>query len=514
MGANVMPFAPQGLVQDVAPYAAPLATYTQMRNMRTTGDGVTRARGVQQFAGALLGPPRWGMAAIRQAEVWMVYAGPSGVFVTNGVSHYPITPAAGFTSFALGAGTGGLLNDWACFNFQNSVPWYWDRNIVADSCKPLPGWLGAGVRARVLAAFGSHLFAGSISDTAQRFERLAWSDAAATGLVPASWIPTATNQAGELDLSTGAGPINAMRGLGQQLMVYRLTGCFSVQYVGRPYIYTARPVSASAGAASTNAVAEAKGSHVILSQGDIVLADGTNIRSIGEGRVKSTIFSQLSEAGLRLSHCYATPGQGEVVFCLALGSDTECNTAYVWNYERDVWSLRDLPAVVHSFNTYIPSETSPNTWDTDAGTWDADFRVWDASASGGFVPRPLGLSERRGEAYLLEVGDSDADGVTVRGSVERLGIPIGDGASVKWIDRVYPRISGQPGDVLQITLGGQIGAGDSVLWSPAVAYVIGETDSIAARVVGRFLSIRVEGSNAAPWSVSGFEIEFDVRGRT
>lgn len=512
-GWKVADFAPRGLVQDVPPFAAGPGVWTAMRNMRTVGGGVERSRGQVAFAEPLAIVPKWAMSALRQSEVWMLYAGAAGVWVTNGISHYDVTPLTNWTDFQAGTMTQGVLNDIPIFNAPNRAPWYWDGGLVPGSIKPLPGFL-AGAVARTIGTFGQHVFAGSISDANIRYARLAWSDVAGPGSVPATWVPTATNQAGELDLAIGAGNVQVIRGLGSQCMVYRTTGCYSVQFSGRPYIYTARPISANVGAASQNSVAEVRGAHVILSPGDLVIADGTSVRSIGDDRVKSTIFSQISEAGLRLSHCYSVPGSSEVVFMLALGNDTACNVAYVWNFQHDEWTQRDAPSIVHSYATHVPAVISPTSWENDAGEWETDFKAWDAGAQGGFAPRALGVSEANDRIYLLDYGDVDLNGTPVKASVERTSLPLGSPDSVKLATRIYPRVSGTPGTQITVQVGAQIGPADSVKWGQPQPFTIGQTQQVDCLAVGRYLSVRFDGESQNPWTVAGFSVQFTDRARS
>lgn len=510
-------FSPQGLVLDLPPFAADPSAYTAMKNMRVAGVGVERALGQQAFAGVLQVFPKFAMAVPVGNAIYLLYMGGGGVWATDGTTHFDVTPTTGWIDFTTGTMTGQLLNGIAIFSQPGAAPWYWDGALVANSVKPLPGWLTGSVTANVIAAFGQHAFAGSVAGAAATDGgRLCWSDAAALGTVPASWVPTATNQAGELLLGTGAGRITAMKGLNASLMVYRRTGCFAVQYVGRPYIYTSRKLSADVGAASMNAVVEMRGQHVILAPGDIVLTDGVSVRSIGDERIKSSLFAQVSESGLRISHAYGVPGNSEVVFCMAVGTDTAANVAYVWNYERDKWSVRDLPDVAHSFYSYVPvvqPGAGGGDWAGDAQNWDADFSAWDSGASGGFAPRAVGVSVVNKQAWLLEYGDVAEGGGNIDASVERMSLAIGDGDQVCLVTRVMPRIAGSAGSIVNVSVGGQLAAGDPVAWSSPRQYTIGVSRAVDCLVVGRYVSVKFEAAVNASWSVAGFDVEWRMRGK-
>jgi hypothetical protein len=507
---------PVGVVQDVPAFAAPVDVYTNLQNMRVNGAGMTRAAGEQELyqdiGSGVLFPPKWVIGVIRQGAVWILYAGDAGVGVTDGTAHYNVTPTTGWQPMQPGEMMGGLFNGIVVFNNPVSAPWYWDGGLVVGSVKPLPGF-PTGAVAKALAPFNSHIFAGSISQAGNTNDgRLLWSDVAVPGNVPASWTPTATNQAGELFLSTGSGAIRAMVGLGSQLMVYRATGCWAVSYVGRPYIYTQRKVAAEVGCASTNSVAMVRGSHLVVTPGDIVLTDGTAVRSIGEDRVKRTLFGQVSERALQLIHCYLLPTLGEVAIAIPAGNDDACTLAYVWNYSQDRWSLRELPDVAHTASLYLPTQYAVDTWESDAGTWEEDWNAWDSSPQGGFVIRGLGASAVHNRLFGLDLGDRRYDGSPIVALAERLSVPIAGGKNVAMIARVFPRVTAPQGTKLKVQIGAQLDPSAPVVWEAEQPYTVGSGVGVNSNAIGRFISVRIFADSIEEWSIAGWGVEFRVRG--
>jgi hypothetical protein len=507
---------PSGVTFDLPAYVAPADVYTSARNMRVTGAGMARVGGtaeyLQDVGTGVLFAPKFVASVSVLGEIWTLYAGTAGVAVCNGLQHYNVTPA-GWGDFAAGTMTSAIYNGVLCFNSPGRAPWYWDGTTAAGAVKPLPGFL-VGTTARVLAAYSGFLVAGSlIAGVAEGDGRVAWSDAAVYGAVPSTWIPTVTNFAGELTLSTGSGRIMAMRPLASGLAVYRVVGSFMVQAVGRPYVLTARKTAANVGAASTNCVADALGMHAIVTTGDIVLSDGTNVRSIGDKRVKSHIFSQVSERGLEVAHVVTLPNKGEILFCFPQGQDDSCNVAYAWNYIDDKWGIRDLPNVTHSHATFVPELLPASTWDSDAGVWDDDFISWDSTPRGGFYERAVCASDAAGRLYVFDEGDLYADGQPVAGELERLSMPIGDSSAVKFVDRVWPRIVGTQGQTILIQIGGQIDASDSITWAQEQPYTIGSSDGVCCSVMGRFISIRLRAQTEEPWTVAGWQLRVRERGQ-
>lgn len=504
--SKVLEFNPAGVNIDSMPAALGPDVYTAAQNMRTTGSGMTRADGEIRFTPTVPGAPKWGIICQVGGAQILLAVGDAGCWKTDGGAWVNVTPA-GWIAFQGGSMTGGLLNGYPVFSAPGMEPWYFDGAIV----KKLPGWI-AGQQCMCLAPFNQHIFAASIIATNLDNEQLRWSDAATLGGVPIAWTPTLANQAGDLYLGLGSGPVQAMAPLMQNLMVYRTEGLYAVTYSGRPFIYTARKVSHEIGAASQNTVARFGNSHVVMTPGDFAITDGTAIRSIGDGRVKRSIFGQISEQGMRRCHAYTVQSRNEVVFALALGRDDVCNTAYVWDTVRDKWSLRDLPQITHTAAGIVPQLAPALTWENDAGLWEWDSLPWDSPPQGGYKPSPAGFSPTLAQVFTLDAGDARADGSTVQASVERSALMLGDEQTVKLVSGIYPRIQGSQGQAISVQVGSQMAGGDPVTWAAPQVWEIGSSRKVDCSVQGRFVSVRFASGGQAAWSVSGFGIEYQPRG--
>jgi hypothetical protein len=510
MARAVAAFAPTGVIFDESPAAVAPDSWTGGKNMRVQGAGSELTRGQVLVHPTPGYTHKFGMLTPVGEVAYQLYMGDQGVTISDGVTAIASFLPAGWTPFQAGNMTGAVLGGVAVFNRRGAPPWYWNQTPAAGSVLPVPGWL-AGESAACIGAFGQHLFAGSLYAVSSGEERLAWSDAAPSGEIPGSWIPTATNQAGELSLNVGLGPIRAMRALGNSLMVYRGTSMYAIDYVGRPYIYSARLVSDGAGAASSNTVITVKGTHVLLTLGDIVQSDGTTVRSLGEGRIKEWLFSQMSQAGINLVHAYSVPQQAEVVFNLPLGSDIECNTALVWNHERDKWTIRDIPPCQHGFTALTP-QGIPLTWANDTGTWDDETGYWNEGVPGGYSPRPVTVGEDVG-IWRNGEGGIDWLGRPVIGSVERVGLRLSQNDEVVRIQRLEPAFEGSPGKVVRIQVGATLTSNESITWEPAQPFTIGSSAYIHCNGRGRYFGIRIEGEGPDIFTVTGFQVEFERGGR-
>jgi len=498
--------APVGVCLDLPPFSAPPELYTSCRNMRVSGAGMERANGQAPFLDPPLIVPKFVQPVYNANGAAWLYAGADGVAVADGVQHVDVTPA-GWADFLGGRMTGVSFSGYAVFNDPAAPPWAWTGSFAPGSVIPLPGWL-AGKSAKCIAALGNFLFAGSVGSD----DVVAWSDVAAPGNLPATWTPTAANFAGSLSLPVGVGPVQCMRAMGQELMVYRTGGTWGMYYAGRPFVHQARRV-AEVGAASTNCVADVNGRHAILTAGDIVITDGISVRSIGDRRVKKSIFANVSEEGLTVCHAFKLETRSEVWFCLALGRDDACSIAYVWDYARDAWSLVDLPGTTHAASGYLPFDTVVDEWDTDAGTWDSDFKTWDATPQGGWQLRAVAAVPDENKMIVLDYGDTLFNEAPIEGFCERLSMPVGNPNYAKLVNRLFPRFNATPGTIISVQVGGQVNAADPVTWEPAYPFTVGADTAVDANVVGRFLSVRFASNSINAWSVAGFGIEYQTKGR-
>ena len=85
----------------------------------------------------------------------------------------------------------------------------------------------------------------------------------------------------------------------------------------------------------------------------------------------------------------------------------------------------------------------------------------------------------------------------------------------KCITELYPEISGQEGDVMQISVGAQDYFSDHIKWSPARDYRIGQQPYKKVDVfsVGRYFSFRFRTVGGAPWRLWGFKVSVADKGK-
>jgi hypothetical protein len=509
-------FLPSGMNSDITPYALPPEIYTMARNVRFVGNSAQRMGGaIDAFPnGTYVGAPEFLFQTVINGKPWTLYGGAFGVGVTDGTTHFNVTPA-GWLAPPEGSVTAGIFNNVICFASPAAAPWYWDGTTIAGAVKPLPGWFPA-TQCRVLRAFNSFLFAGDLTDTVRRQDRLAWSDAAPSSGIPSTWTPTTTNQAGNLDLSDVVGAIIDMRPLADFLMVYKGGGAYAVSHTGRPYIFSKRRITGAIGAASPNAIAELRGRHVVFGFGDVVITDGSTVQSIIDKKNRNALFGSFNASAAGVAFALHNQGKNEIWICLPSAGATRCNLAGVWNYNADTWSIRDLPQQISAGGIGIrvaasaipPSwnDLAPRTWQQWEGNWFGIF--YGETQVKVFAAAP-------GQGKILEFDSADTDlGTLIEGKLEKTTIPIGGTQLISHYTRLTLRLNGVPGATFRVRAGVQMNPSDPIEWGQETPIVLGSSNDLSLDMLmqGRYFSMSVRNYDAAPWAVSGFAVEYFQRG--
>jgi hypothetical protein len=522
MGREFIEVMPSGFISDIAPYAVPAESWTLTRNVRFQGSSAERFGGsrlIYTEAEAYIGAPEFAFTTVLNGLVWMLYGGAWGVGVTNGTNHYDVTPADWLPIAVAGTVTGGTINNIICFNHVACPPYYWDGAIVAGSVKPLPGW-PANTKANLLRPFRQHLFAGDIQSAGGRQQDLLlFSDAAPVGAVPPTWTASATNQAGSLVLADGLGAVVEMAPMHDYAICYKQTVAYAIRWVGRPYIYTFQRLAAAVGAISQNAVAVLRGSHAVISIGDIVLVDGATARSLVDQRTRKAIFQNFNVAAAAVACNVHNPARSEVWFGLPTSGSSAVNLAAVWNYNTDKWALRTLPELTALGLTVVRGASSGGgggeIWDTQTQAWQDTAGAWSGVQYGETQVKVIGCGPAHAGIIGFDLADLEL-GQPFEGWMERKTMPIGGTAKVKHIQAIFPRLTATQGSTMLVRIGVQMETSDPIQWDAETTFTVDPERAVKGIPVlrqGKFLSIQMRSSQADPWTMDGFGVEYQERGR-
>jgi len=152
-----------------------------------------------------------------------------------------------------------------------------------------------------------------------------------------NWTAAANNAVANGRLLDTPGPITAMATLNETVIIWKARGMYVGRYVGGSLIWAFDVLSPDVGCVGPNAWVHTDMGLVFVSERDIFLYDGSVIRSLADGRIRSYFLTQ---ANTRLTSILLTyePIQSLVyIFLDTNGSGSGCNRALVWNHACDKW---------------------------------------------------------------------------------------------------------------------------------------------------------------------------------
>lgn len=503
---------PEGLIRDLPPEEAGNA-WTGGQNVVFEDEAVVKAAGFDKVFGVPLGAPQFLLAVIAPLQRYWIYAHANGVGVTDGVTHWDITPPAWLNgNWSIEDWTGATLNGLPVLNNGSGAPHWWDWD-TSNAMQPLPDW-PAGVTCKIIRDFKYHLVALNIVDNSVEFpNKFLWSSAAEPGAVPDSWTPQPGNDAGDNILAATPGEITDAWPLRDTLMIYKQHSAFRLSFVGGNFVFDTRKKFAAVGALTANCVCEYKGSNLVLADGDVVVTDGHDYTSLVDRRIRNEIFKSIDPDNYQRAQVIHDKANNAVWVCWAETGSQYLNRAAVWDTVKDQWGLISLPGVAHIGAGLIGTEAESTIWDDDNEPWNQDLTVWNEQA---YNPTSDGLlAAREGANDLVAAGltTTGPDGEPISWQIEKASIDFGDSERVKTVGRVWPRVTGVAGDIVYVRVGAQMWRDDPIKWSNPYPFIIGFDDKVDVFATGRFVSVSMGSTNAGRVRVHGFDIEYEGKGK-
>lgn len=394
-----------------------------------------------------------------------------------------------------------LLNGIPVFTNGRDPLLYWD-GLGSSDALILPGW-DAATTAKFVVAFRFHLFALNIDGPSGTFDNLLmWSDAADPGALPASWTPGAGNEAGSAIIADTPGRAIMGLPLGAQLMVYKPTSVYALEYAGQPpdNIFTVRPVNRSLGTLGPHCVREIGTKHLVVGNDDVVLTDGLNVASIAENRIKLALANTIDETYAQNSFVVRDLNKREVWVCVPESGSQFATIAHIWDERRDTWTTQDLTAVRYGTTGYVVDTVPSKIWNSVPGTWDSHGEAWNAGTVGS-ITRVVNA-----QASQLFVEDTP-DTLSVTAQLAKYDLLLSDDdTAFTLIQRVYVRGTGLGFAAVTFRLGGRESPDDSITWSTSQPM----TDAgVPVELLTRYVSIEINVTSDQPWTID--RIVFDYR---
>jgi hypothetical protein len=514
---------PTSVVDDIPPAEVPPDFWTDIRNFYMRRGYAQRISGIDQFFANLTTPPLNIINVSEQTTNFWVVMGETAIqAIDQAGTVSDITPAV-YPGPTPGLVTQDIINGFPVQNFRVDPPTFWDKN-VGNICAPLTGWPVAAT-AGSIRAFSNFLFALNMTEGGNEFPtKLRWSNAAEPGTIPTEWTASPTNNAGDASLADTRGGIVDGAALRGQFMIYKQHATYNANFVGGSFVFAFRKFLSTSGLLARNCVTETEGRHVVMTDGDVIIHDGQNVRSLVDRKLRRFIFLQIDPTNFGNSFVFNYRAAKEVWICFPAQGNVFPNLAVIWDYAHDKLSVRDLPETwAHAQSGLVLATTAVLDWDSQIEEWDAASGSWNRAQFTGAFERVLAAVNTSSEDTndrLLFVDDTSTtrDDSPVVGQITRESLDLGTPESLKYVRRIWPRMDGSSGTVVKIRIGVQDEPTEGISWSPQQDFRLNVDDFLNFDQSGRYISVRIEddpapGASAnAVWAIHGFDIEYTFQG--
>ena len=512
MKADIPNLSDPGFVADQPDMALTNGAWTDSRNVKYRDGAAEKCQGYRQALGDLSVTAMWAAPVSDGTNFFWAYGSNTVMYATDGTTHANITG-----TITLGATddlnySGGAFHGYLLVNDGVSMPQSWLPSLSNDLVS-LTAWPTL-VTCKVLRSFKDFIFAFRITDSGSYNPRaMRWSDRAAPGALPGSWDYTdPTNQSGINELGQTQDAIVDGLPIRDSLMIYKENYSWVADYIGGDDIFSFRQVFSQIGLLTERCALSYGGSqHLVWTDQDIVIHDGNSAQSILDGRARRWLFNRINTNRYKRSFAVADYRERTAYFCFPESGQDWPTLALAWN-----WAENKLyPYELGGPKTWADTGIIPNTstsFDNDTGTFDSDTGGFDDENYSPFAGYMLLTDALNKRAYQGNTGET-YNGTAMTVYAERTGLAIKrDLVYMNRVKRIYPRVLGTAGDVLNFYVGVRATQNATVQWTGPYPFVIGTDYKIDLRVTGRLLDFRVESMATSGWRLHGLGIEFDEDG--
>lgn len=400
----------------------------------------------------------------------------------------------------------------------------------------LTGW-DTSDRCDALRAYKDFLIALNVTKGATAYPAMVkWSNAAQSGVPPADWdVTDPASLAGENVLNDCRDKLVDGLTLGDSFVIYGETQTFRMDYIGQPLIFRFQKLFDDIGLMARNCAVSVDGVHYVFGHNDIVVHDGFSKKSIAQGRVLETIFSELDYNNKDKCFVYHDRMKGEVGFAYPSGSQyapwriediVGCNRAAVYNYRSDTWTFVDLPSAI---GWCMTSEVSLVTW-ADLNNWNQVDSTWGAyegarpstlliAGSGNpslSIPgKPYFVDDLEGGRLNVPADEEvqwEAFGEWLYKDLDELQIPL---YGRKLIRRIVPQFHTSNDEaVVNLQFGQSDGVNTPISWQSPYPFSPWNDRKYDTRINGRYISMKFTFPVGTDVNFGGFDADLvQISGR-
>lgn len=402
-------------------------------------------------------------------------------------------------------------------NHPSMGPVYMTQSM--SKFQPLPfkagqTWHQSGQVCNIMISHKQFLFALGISDNGNYIpDSIRWSSVADIGGIPQTWDALdTTNVAGYTQLGGTGGEIIDALPMRDALVVYRSSGISVIDYIGGQYIWRIRHLNSSIGLLSKDSVVDVRGTHYLLSDGDVYRTDGNSISSIATKRIKKRLRS-IDKSNYSKSYAVHNPSNSEVLFVVPGNGSSYPNISYIYNYEHNSWYIRDMPNSVKTKYGAISKKQS--NWDAIESNWDGYGGSWGNDSTTHFDNTLVSLMPSIEGATAKIITISGIIGANIEpfdSIIERTDLVLNTLDNATTIQRVYPHI--QSANKVLIQIGSQQVPGGPVSWKPAIEFDPNTQRKVDMRTTGILHAYRITANDVkADFTISGIDIIYVEAGK-
>jgi hypothetical protein len=501
----------QGIAPDQPGWNLPDGTWSDARNVRFRDGAVERMDGHDQALGDLSATALWAAQINSGTTVYWAYGSKTALYATDGSTHANV----GSASFNVGddlAWNGGPYNGYMVANCGSVAPVTW-APALANKAEPLVNF-PAGVTCKVIRAFRNFLVALRITDGGVYNPRLMrWGSSALAGALPSSWDYTdPANDSGIAELAQTSDALVDCLPLRDVNFVYKEQHTWLMEYVGGSSVFGFRQVFSNIGMLAEDCAASFRTGHLVLTDTDVVIHDGNQAESVADGRMRRWLFNRISTSRYKRCFVVANHRAREAWVCFPEAGYDWCNLAAVWSWTDGRWTVRELnQPLTFAASGVVPSGAA-TTFDGSTGTFDEATGAFDDAKYSAFQSRLLMLDSTAMRAYQSDGGPLFG-GATPTCYVTRSSLNLGrDADRHKRVLRVFPKVLGTTGEVVNVYVGARSITDGSVSWRGPYPYAIGVDRKVDVRVTARLIDIRFEYAGTGTFRLFGFDVEFDPAG--
>lgn len=509
----------KGLNSDLAAWELSPEYITFGYNFRASGDALEATRAYEPWASP---PTPFNAGHLLSVEIsggdyWLV-PGRDAVWQYDGGAWTDVSSVEGYLGLGINdelRWTSCMLGSIPVINNPQEFPEYWSpvgsgQKLQRLNFSPGVSWESAAKSFEVIRSHNNFLFALNLTEGGKSLPNsYRWSHPADTNGLPFTWDETDPSSIASIEQILGdAGGIVDGLTLRNSFCIYSERGINLLEQTNDEFVFRNRELSSTYGLLNRNSLVEVNGVHYFISDGDILVNDGNSIRSIVYNRIRKQFNSNINGDFFERSFAVLNKVEKEIWFCVPGTSSEFPDTAYVYNWAGDSWTVKHLPDNV-AFAAYGRVSVPPITWSSLTGSWSSQASTYDTQAASPLSRTVMAVDNTNGDLVIINPLISTA--VAVDSLIERTDFPLMGMDVVTTITRIYPHMDGT--SPVSIEVGSQQFPGAPVSWKPPYTFNPSLDRKIDVRTTGELHAWRIKSIGTGTWSLSGLTIEYSFAGK-